>query len=83
MSHNHPIVEDIMHLNMEVRIHPLLEFDYTWMECFSYEGGCGVRISRQSKKCWLAWAMNNYFQFINNVMLITLVSLSYQRIKPF
>ena len=29
----------------------------------------------------LAWVMNKYFQFSNNVM--TFVPLSYQRIKPF
>ena len=32
----------------------------------------------------LAWAMNKYFQFSNNVMLLkTFVSLSYQRIASF
>ena len=32
----------------------------------------------------LARAMNKYFQFSNNVMLLkTFIPLSYQRIKPF
>ena len=32
----------------------------------------------------LAWAMNKYFQFSNNTMLLkTVVPLSLQRIRPF
>ena len=32
----------------------------------------------------LAQAMNKYFQFSNNIMLLkTVVPLSYQKIKPF
>ena len=41
------------------------------MEHLSYEGGCGLCISRQLKK--------KYFQFSNNI--IQLYPLSYQRIK--
>ena len=38
-------------------------------KCFSYEGGCGIHILRQSKEV-LAWTMNKYFQFSNNIMLL-------------
>ena len=39
-------------------------------ECFRYEGGCGIFISRHLKEV-LSWAIFKYFQFSNNVIVIT------------
>ena len=50
------------------------------MGCFSYEGGCGIYISRHLKV--LTWAVVKYFWFSNDAVLLkTAMLLSYQRIK--
>ena len=41
------------------------------MECFSYEGGCGIHISRHLKEV-LAWVVVKYFQFSNNLRIMHL-----------
>ena len=38
-------------------------------QCFSYEGGCGVSISKHLKEA-LAWAVVKYFWFGNDVILL-------------
>ena len=43
------------------------------MESFSYEGRCGICISRHLKEV-LAWAVVKYFRFSNNVILLKTVT---------
>ena len=44
------------------------------MEHVSYKGGCGMHVSRHLKE-ELIWAIERWFSFISNVMLLVTISV--------